>query len=356
MALSVYDAPRERAVTNKTFPVICTLLCLLLAPLAEANSRKTDIVTLYNGDRITGEIVSLYAGILEYKTDAMGTLKIEWKEIARIQSNYNYEIRLSDGKRLYGSMPASSIPGQMQVIDLYGEQELESLAVVELRPIEKNWYERIDVYLSAGYSYTKASSVAQTTFNTEVSYEDEKTRNALTSRLTNTVTDNGDSNSSKLDLSRRIWTDRAELFRLFYGNHERNDELGLDSRVALGLGWGRYWIDTNRMRFAGTMGIQGVTEQRVGSSSRSESLELFISTDFASWQFDSPEMDISLTGNLYPSLTEGGRVRADTDLRIRWELVSDLFWDVTAFGTYDNESAQGGEFDYGITTGLGWKY
>lgn len=343
-------------MTPRPFPLICTLLCLLLTPLTEANTRKTDIVTLYNGDRITGEIVSLYAGILQYKTDAMGTLKIEWKEIARLQSNYNYEVRMSDGTRLYGTLPGSKLPGQLQVTDLYGEQELESLAVVELRPIEENWYDRVDVYLSAGYSYTRASSVAQTTFNTDVSYEDERSRSALNSRFTNTTTDTGDSNSSKTDLSRRTWTDRERLFRLFYGNHERNDELGLDSRVALGLGWGRYWIDTNRMRFAGTMGVQGITEQRVGSSSRSESAELFISADFATWQFDSPELDIALIGNLYPSLTEGGRVRADTDLRIRWELVNDLFWDVTAFGTYDNESARGAEFDYGITTGLGWKY
>ena len=341
---------------HKPFPVICTLACLLLVPIAEAANRKTDIVTLYNGDKITGEIVSLYGGILEYKTNAMGTLKIEWKEIARIQSDYNYEIRMSDGKRLYGSMPESKLPGQMQVSDLYGEQNLESLAVVELRPIEETWYERIDVYLSAGYSYTKASSVAQTTFNTEVSYEDERTRLALNTRVTNTVTDTEASHSSKLDLSRRTWTDRERLFRLFYGNHERNDELGLDSRLAAGLGWGRYWIDTNRMRLAGTMGIQVVTEQRVGSSSRSESSELFISTDFATWRFDSPEMDIALIGNLYPSLTDNGRVRADTDLRIRWELVKDLFFDVTAFGTYDNKSTLGSEFDYGITTGVGWKY
>ena len=46
---------------------------------------RTDVVTLLNGDRITGEIVELNRGRLELKTDDAGTIEIEWDNIARIR-------------------------------------------------------------------------------------------------------------------------------------------------------------------------------------------------------------------------------------------------------------------------------
>ena len=198
------------------------------------------------------------ASILECSTNAMGTVKVEWKEE-----------------------------------DLYGDHDIEWLDVVEVRPIEEKLLDRFDVYVSGGYSCTKASDVAQTTFNTEIGYEDERTRNAVTGRQTYTNTESDSSSSSRWDLSRRVWTDREKLFRLSFASYESNDELGLH---------------------------------------------------------------LSINTTLYPSLTESGRVRGDGDIRIRWELIEDLFWDVTAYGTYDSNSESEKEFDYGITTVIGWKY
>ena len=354
-----------------------TLSILLLACLgleANAGHRRTDVVTMYNGDRVTGEIVSLFGGILEYKTDSMGTLNIEWQEIAHLQSEFHYEFRLSDGARYYGSVLDADRPGQMRIEDLYGEHDIEWLDVVEIRPIEDRFLERIEVYLAAGYNYTKAGSVAQTTFNTVISYEDEQSRNAFTGRTTITDTDGDNTKSAKLDLSRQTWTNRQQLYRILYGNYETNDELGLDKRVAAGVGLGRYAIDTNRMRFGYSGGIQGLTEKTFSTTSvtdpedpegessrkteyfREESAELFLSVEFATWRFDTPELDVQFDATLYPSITNSGRLRGDTDLRVRWEIIEDLYWDITAYGAYDSDAESDDQFDYGITTGLGWEY
>ncbi|MEP1472873.1 MAG: DUF481 domain-containing protein [Halieaceae bacterium] len=362
---------------------ICLVLLASIASTVQAAHRRTDVVAMYNGDRVTGEIVSLFAGILEYKTDSMGTLKIEWQEISKLQSVFHYEFRLTDGQRYYGSVLDADRPGQLRVEDLYGVHDIEWLDVVEIRPIEARLLDRIDIYLSAGYNYTKASSVAQTSFNTVIAYEDEQTRNQFTGRTVVTNTDDGDTSSTKLDLSRRTWTDRAQLYRVFYGNYETNDELGLDKRIALGLGWGRYAIDNNRMRFGYSAGVQGLTEKTFATSTvedpenpgdiedpdapppstssrteyfREESAELFLSVEFATWRFDTPELDVQFDATLYPSITNSGRLRGDTDLRVRWEIVEDLFWDITAYGAYDSEAESDDQFDYGVTTGIGWEY
>ena len=316
---------------------------------------KTDIITLYNGDRITGEFKSLYGGIVKLDTEALGVAKIEWKHIARFESNYHYDIRLSDGTRYFANIGETAITGQLKALVDDGEHNIEMLEVVEVRPIEKSFIDRIDVYLSAGYSYTKASSVGQTSFNTQVSYEDENTLNELTGRTTITNTDEETTSSTKWDLSRNVWTDRSRSFRTFYGRFESNDELALDSRYTGGAGLGQYFIDTQKIRWMGSLGIQVLTEQSTGGE-RQESVEGFLSTSFAAWRFDTPELDVDLKFNLYPSLSESNRLRGDTDIRIRWELIEDLYWDITAFATYDNKAGTDHEVDYGVTTGIGWKY
>ncbi len=354
--------------------IVTLSLLSLLSVSASAGHRRTDVVTMYNGDRVTGEVDSLFGGILHYKTDSMGTLKIEWQEIAHLQSDFHYEFRLTDGTRFYGSVVDADRPGQVRIEDLYGEHDVEWLDVVEIRPIEARLIDRIEVYLSAGYNYTKAGSVAQTTFNTVISYEDERSRNTLTGRSTLTNTDGDNTSSGKLDFSRQTWTDREQVYRIAYGNYETNDELGLDKRVAVGIGLGRYAIDTNRMRFGYEAGVQGLTEKTFSTSSvsdpdmpdggssrktdyfREESAELFLGMEFATWRFDTPELDIVFEATLYPSITNSGRLRGDTDLRVRWEIVEDLFWDITAYGAYDSDAESDDQFDYGITTGLGWEY
>ena len=332
--------------------ILCLCCCLNLHAQAQ---RKTDVVTLYNGDRITGEVKSLNAGILRFSTDAMGTLRVEWQEIAKLESIYHYDIRLSDGTRYFGSFEHDAGPGQLTVKDIYGEHAVDWLQVVEIRPIEEKLLDRIDIYLSAGYSFDKASSVTQTTFNTVVSYENENSQNELTARSTLTDTDDETTSSARVNLGRNVWTDRSQLFTASFGNYETNDELGVDHRFALGAGLGRYFIDNHKTRLTGAAGLQLITENLEGDGEQ-QNVELFLSTRFRTWRFNTPELEVDTTLNLYPSITESGRLRSSADLRIRWEIIEDLFLDFTGFGSFDNQSESDDDFDYGLTTGLGWEY
>ena len=336
------------------------LLAFPISPDAVAN-RKTDVVTLYNGDRVTGEIKSVTAGILEFGTDGMGTVEIEWQEIATLESEYHYEFRTSDGERLFGSIDPARLPGQFVISDLYGTHEFGWLEIVEVRPIEDTVAERLNIYLSAGYSYNKASSVGQTTFNTRVSYEDEDSRNNLTARTTITDTDEGTTSSNRADINRQTWTDRTRWFRTIFANYESNDELDLEHRIGAGAGVGRYFLDTNESRWLGVIGAQVINEKPLRgadgeSTSNSQDVELILTTHYDAWRLNTPELDLQLRFTLYPSVTESGRVRSDTDLVMRWEIIEDLFFDITAWATTDNEAESERTVDYGITTGVGWEY
>jgi hypothetical protein len=230
------------------------------------------------------------------------------------------------------------------------------LQVVELRPLEKTLKNAMDIYLSAGYDYTKASETAQFTLGLDLSYEKEKSHSALKLRHNTSNTEDESFSSTKLELFRGFFNDRTKrLFRYGSSSYESNDQLALDYRVSLGAGYGRYFIDNHERQVIAAVGLQVNTEQDLAGR-KQESLEAALRVQLARWRFDPPELDVKLSLNVYPSVTDSGRLRGDSDLRFRWELYGDLFWDVTAWVVYDNRSISDGNFDYGVTTGIGWDY
>ena len=59
---------------------------------ALSRSPATDVVTLANGDRITGEIIVLERGRLEFKTDDAGTLYFEWDKLVQLVATRQVEV------------------------------------------------------------------------------------------------------------------------------------------------------------------------------------------------------------------------------------------------------------------------
>src|SRR5208283_1116610 len=78
---------------------LCVILLLVSAAVAGA-----DQVTLKNGDRFTGTIVSGDGKALLLKTEFAGDVTIQWDAITAIESGQNLNLTLKDGKRLAGKV------------------------------------------------------------------------------------------------------------------------------------------------------------------------------------------------------------------------------------------------------------
>src|SRR5262245_2358450 len=89
--------------------VVAVALLLCHAQVVVAQGR-TDVVSLANGDHITGEVVALERGQLEFKTDDAGTLYLEWdKLVSLLAPNRMVEVVTVDGRRFVGTLgPAAS--------------------------------------------------------------------------------------------------------------------------------------------------------------------------------------------------------------------------------------------------------
>ena len=86
--------------TSITTRLVAVFLVLLLGSNAWARD-KTDVISMSNGDRVTGEIKQLEHGKLRLSTDSLGELSIEWNDIERLDSDFEFQfvnlrLKLSD--------------------------------------------------------------------------------------------------------------------------------------------------------------------------------------------------------------------------------------------------------------------
>ncbi|MEM9304509.1 MAG: DUF481 domain-containing protein [Pseudomonadota bacterium] len=335
------------------------LSLVLLACAAPGFTRdKTDVIQLLNGDRITGEIKKLEYGKLRFSTDAMGTLNIEWDEIAFIDSDYAFEFELTSGDRYFGTLEAAETP-QRVGIGISGQMaEFANERVIRIDPIEDQFWDRLTGSLSLGYNYTKASDVTQFSFSSSATYrvQDVATTLDISSIVTVDSTERR-TNRENISLQRQRFRGKR-WFTSVIGSVERNDELGLNARTSIGIGGGRYLVQSNISEFALYGGIQANREVLTGDVDSQSNVEGLAGVSYKRYIYDDPSVDISTSLETYPSLSDRGRIRAELNARIRYEVIDDLFLDLTLYDSYDSDPPSGVDStnDYGIVTSLGWSF
>jgi putative salt-induced outer membrane protein YdiY len=349
---------RRLAVRLAGLMLGATGLLALASPAVAAP--KTDILVFKNGDRLTGEVKSLERGKLDFKTDATGTISIEWDKVASLQSNQYLEVELSDGRRHFGRPSPEQSEGELKLRVGSGsnQREVPIADVVRMAPIEQGRFvDRLDGYVTAGYDYTKATDLHQFTFTGGLSSRDEKRQWSIDGSTTQ-VSQSGQDDTSRYELgalSRRFLRDR--WFVQGFGGFESNDELGLDLRTTLGAAYGRFLRQDQKQDWAAYAGL-AVTQENFSEQPGKESVEGVLGTQYWFYRYDSPEASFNATLNLFPSLTDAGRLRSEGRLRARYEIVSDLFFEASFYGSYDSEPGAGAESksDYGVTTSLGYSF
>ena len=133
----------------KKFAVLCISLCGSIQAWSHA---KTDLITVINGDQITGAVNAMSAGKLSVSTSYAGTVNIKWREIKQIESRYLYEIRLDDGARIYGRFTANDAENQLTLRVSSKERLVEIDDIVEVRSIEEELSDKLDLQLSSTFN------------------------------------------------------------------------------------------------------------------------------------------------------------------------------------------------------------
>jgi len=138
---------------------------LLAAESAWAGRPKTDTVWTDSGDKVVCEIIELVHAKLTVKTNDMGTIQIKWSNVQALYSGYYFRVDRRGGNRYSGSIAREPDSPNLQIHRPRDTVEVVAQDVVEISSVHKSFWQRWDGSLSLGFSYTRASGVAQLTLD-----------------------------------------------------------------------------------------------------------------------------------------------------------------------------------------------
>jgi hypothetical protein len=235
------------------------LVLLLFAGTASAalvNERaKSDVITLQNGDRVTGRILNVQYGILQVNSAQTGDVSIEWHNVRAIQSKYTFRVERLGGLYFAGLL-STDADGKNLVVSANGSVvTIPMQDVYRIIPYEEDFWGRINGSVALGYNYTKSSDVAQASFDFNARYSDVSLEANLAGHFAATHTSNGsDSDQSSLTSSLYFLRPGPNFWGLLT-TLERDQNLGINGRVSLGAALGRRLYQTPDAEVQGIAGL-----------------------------------------------------------------------------------------------------
>jgi hypothetical protein len=313
-----------------------------------------DTIFLKNRERYTGSILSMEQGRIKIDAQGSGVINIKWHKILTITGgNRLYKVEDQQGEIYVGRIEASKDTGE---IIIKGDHTytitLEDIA--HLYPLEDKWYRGFKGTLGGGFNYTKSSDVLNINFDYNIHYVKKKWLfiNNLSYIETSTHEEDG---------TVRLSVDLAALYSLpgrwvlsGINSYNRNDELGIKSRISFGVGGGYNLVLTERQRLLALTGVIQNTETNVGSNTAVSNFELPLTLNHTVYSFLRPDLTSTTEISYYEGLTEGNRYRVDISTDITWAILKWMDLKLSFYYDFDNKNVEGKESqeDYGTVLSL----
>jgi hypothetical protein len=338
------------------------LFALLLGASETVWARpRTDVLTMNNGDHITCEIIRLEKGYLYVKLDyGEGTVSLNWSRVSRVDSPQQFVFTDENGRRYTGTLQKLAVKAEQSEEEVKSKHEalqVNGAEVVEIERSDVGFWRNQHGSINFGLNFAKQSNRTQYNLNADDTYSRE--RWSVSGNLTSNLATGGGSdlrNDLVLKGGRQLLSPRN--LAIGYNEFLQSNGQDLDLRTTLGGGLGHFFRYTNGARILGLAGFV-FDRERYSSGPRTgqsvNSAEAMIGTQMNFFSFKT--MNILGTAQLYPSITDAGRVRLDVNASSRLRIARELYWNVGYYLNYDSRPPSNTpQSDYGLSSGLGWTY
>ena len=337
---------------------VLVLAFLTALPSFAVSAPKTDVVVLKNGDRITGEVKSLEQGRLKYKTDSIGTIYLEWEDIASLTAARIFEFETIKGDLFHGSIAPGPEPGTFTLVEATESWTLRFEDLVRVVEVSQGWLEGIDGNLSFGVSYVQATELGQLSLNGYAIQRHSSIEKELS--LASTLTrepDQEDSLRASAVFTRRKFLAHKKYWWANVGASS-NTEIGLDVRGQVGAGMGLSFWQTYASKLLGFAGLAVAQENPTGDDPSHTDLEAVLGFGYRVATYDFPKTKINVGLAVYPGLAPSGRVRGMLDGSLSREIFRDFTLGITVYDDYDSDprDPEASTNDFGITMTVGWDF
>jgi putative salt-induced outer membrane protein YdiY len=348
-------------VTIRAIILCCVFLCSMPL-LAKEN---TDVIVMKNGDRFTGEIKRLGAGVLSVSLNYVdGTIAVQWSQVARLESNRLFLIQTESGVVYTGkvsSFGASNDPPiRIEIAAAPSEEVVVARPkIIKLDQTSVGFWHGFDGAVNTGVLYSKGNESVQYNLGSQVAYNRERWSSSL--NLNSSF-----ASSSGSNITTRNQTD-LKTFKLLRWNNWfsggtasflQSSVQEIDLQTTLGGGIGRYLKNTNRASIyvLGGLGWQNVSYgKNIVDQGPQNTAVAFVTSELKAFRFKKTNVD--LTASLIPAISDAGRVHFNSNAVYYIKVIGNLSWNVSFYGSWDSRPPPTlPKSDYGTSSGLSWTF
>jgi len=348
-------------------------LISLLALVCFASFGYADVVTLKNGDRITGTLVTIKGGTLQLKSDILGDLSIPMAKVATYSVDKPVAVIVKGKEPVQGTLELTPT-GDWQVKANGQTQTVTAASAETIMPADT--YQKLVVASPKAWQAWKGSaSLGETiqhgnqqtnTFTTTINavrerpeapifQEHTRTNFGLMTLLSHasqddsTVTSHTFSSNLREDL---LLTPANFVFGLAQLDHISTE--GLYLRQTYGGGFGRDVISKPRTTFSIIGGLTAQHE-KFFTGLHDETLDGLVGEKLGEQISKRIRFDQNL--NFYPNFTNGGQYRFDTSAVLSIKLVNRFSFNASAIDLYLSNPPPGNEKNnITLSTGIGYTF
>jgi Protein of unknown function, DUF481 len=344
--------------------IIPGLIAVFLATSLWARD-KTDLLVMKNGDHMTCEVKGLDTGVLYVSFDYIdGTTSVDWSKVARLESKQSFIVRTEDGTVYRGLLRTSEMPAgrpvKIEIVENEAhEVEVERAKIITMTAISEKFWERFNGQINFGINYSKGNQSTQFSLGSQTEYVRERW-SAGASFDSNLASSTGATASTRNSLNGNVLRllRQNNWYYAGVGNLLQSTEQGISHQSGLGGGVGKYIANTNRASISVLGGAiwQSTTYNQPNVSTNTQNVVgALLYGNLKVFRFSKTNFDV--TGVLTPALSEPGRIYFSTNASYYVKLFSNLKWNASFYGNWDNRPPAGlSGSDYGTTSGLSWTY
>jgi hypothetical protein len=319
-----------------------------------------------NGDRLTCEIKSLDRGTLSVKLDYVdGTIAVDWAKVTHLESNQFFVVLTEDGSSYEGTLSSTErpepLPPEIRITQPTGKKvvEVKQSGIVRMDESAEKFQQRFNGALNFGVVYSKGNNATQYSFGTDTDYRRE--RWGAEGAFNSTLSANSGSTTSTRNQANLMSYRLLRWDNYFYeglGSFLQSSVQGITLQTTLGGGVGHFFKNTNKASIAvlGGLAWQNTDYKSSAPLAGTQSIASgLIAAETKLFKFKKTNLD--LTGILLPAISDPGRLRFNVNATYYLKLFSNLSWNASFYGSWDNRPPSGlSGSDYGTSSGLSWTF
>jgi len=332
-------------------------------------AKEFDWVQLTSGEWLKGEIKSMYNESLEFDSDKLDLLRIDWEDVKYLKSYRSSEINIEGHEPVTGSL---QISGDKVTITNGGDaQDFKRRDLVSLTPAGDKEADLWSMKFTLGLNL-RSGNTDQLDYNSKFNARRRTAKSRFTLDYIGNISKTGDAdgnlvetiNNNRLSASHNVYATRYFFYTPIFGELYRDPFQNIDQRITAGIGLGYTILDTGRFEwnvnggpaYSSTkyLSVQPTEEQKVSAAAlvfgTDFDMEVTSALDFIfkyQIQASKPELG-GYTHHIIGTFESEISGSLDFDISLIWDRISQPTPDDTNFTPEPD--------DYRLTVGVTYTY